>query len=436
MKKAELIIHSAAQLVTCAAPAKPKRGEAMREVGIIPDGAVAIAGGQILAVGTTAEILAEYTAEEKLDVGGKAVCPGFVDAHTHLVYGGDRVDEFELRIAGKSYLEIMAAGGGIQNTVLKTRAAGLEQLVSEATGRLNAMLQLGTTTAEVKTGYGLDTATELKMLQTIEQLAQAQPVELVPTFLGAHSLPPEYKANPDEYVRIVIEEMLPAVARWYNESYFAKKNIPCFIDVFCEQGVFNVAQTRRILSAGKAYGLAPKAHVDEFVALGGTTAGIELGAVSLDHLDQTPLDELDKLADSDSVAVIIPAVNFNLGSTHYAPARTMLDKGVALALATDINPGSAPCPSIPFVMAIASRYQRLLPAETLNAVTINAAHAIGMAERLGSLEAGKQADLLVLAVPDYRHLAYQFGGNLVQTVYKRGKMVTIQPPLDGGTRYR
>jgi imidazolonepropionase len=290
-------------------------------------------------------------------------------------------------------------------------------------GRLDTMLKLGTTTAEVKTGYGLDTISELKMLQVIEQLAQSQPIELVPTFLGAHSLPPEYKADPDRYVQLVIEEMLPAVARWYAESYFAKKGIPCFIDVFCEQGVFDVAQTRRVLTAGKAYNLAPKIHVDEFVALGGTTAGIELGAISLDHLDHTPPSELAKLAGSNSVAVIIPAVNFNLGSTHYAPARTMLDKGVALALATDINPGSAPCPSIPLVMAIAARYQRLLPAETLNAVTLNAAYALAMGERVGSLETGKQADLLVLDVPDYRHLAYQFGGNLVQAVYKRGRRV-------------
>jgi imidazolonepropionase len=421
--KAELIIHSAAQLATCAGSSKPKRREAMREVGIIPNGAIALAEGQILAVGTTPEILAHYTADEKLDVTGKTVCPGFVDAHTHLVYGGDRLDEFELRIIGKSYMEIMQTGGGIQNTVAKTRAASPEQLVREAMGRLDTMLKLGTTTAEVKTGYGLDTISELKMLQVIEQLAQSQPIELVPTFLGAHSLPPEYKADPDRYVQLVIEEMLPAVARWYAESYFAKKGIPCFIDVFCEQGVFDVAQTRRVLTAGKAYNLAPKIHVDEFVALGGTTAGIELGAISLDHLDHTPPSELAKLAGSNSVAVIIPAVNFNLGSTHYAPARTMLDKGVALALATDINPGSAPCPSIPLVMAIAARYQRLLPAETLNAVTLNAAYALAMGERVGSLETGKQADLLVLDVPDYRHLAYQFGGNLVQAVYKRGRRV-------------
>jgi imidazolonepropionase len=421
--QAELIIYNVAQLVTCGGTAMPKRGAAMREVGIIPGGAIAIADGQILAVGPTAEILAEYTADEKLDATGQVVCPGFVDAHTHLVYGGDRLDEFELRIAGKSYMEIMQAGGGILNTVYKTRAATPEQLVREATARLATMLKLGTTTAEVKTGYGLDLASELKMLQVIEQLAQSQPVELVPTFLGAHSLPPEYKSRPDDYVRIVIEEMLPAVARWYGESYFARQGQPCFIDVFCEQGVFDVEQTRRILVAGKAYGLLPKAHVDEFVALGGTSAGIELGAVSLDHLDHTPPDELDQLAGSESVAVVIPAVNFNLGSSYYAPARTMLDKGVALALATDLNPGSAPCPSIPLVMAIASRYQRLLPAETLNAVTINAAWALALGNRLGSLEAGKQADLLILNVPDYRQLAYQLGDNSVQAVYKLGRRV-------------
>jgi imidazolonepropionase len=261
------------------------------------------------------------------------------------------------------------------------------------------------------------------MLQAIEKLAQAQPVDLIPTFLGAHSVPPDYKGQSDKYVQLVIEEMLPAVAGWYAGSHFAAQATPCFIDVFCEQGVFDLAQTRRILQAGKAQGLALKAHVDEFVALGGTGAGVELGAVSLDHLDATPPAELEKLAASNTVAVVIPAVNFNLGSAEFAAARAMLDMGAALALATDLNPGSAPCPSLPLVMAIACRYQRVLPAEALNAVTINAAHAIARGGQLGSLEVGKQADLLILAVNDYRHLAYQFGVNLVGQVFKRGKRV-------------
>lgn len=421
--QADLIIHSAAQLVTCASPGGPKRGAAMREVGSLAGGAVAVKDGRIAAVGPTAAVLARYEAAEMLDATGQAVCPGLVDAHTHAVYAGERLDEFEMRIQGKSYQEIMLAGGGILNTVRQTRAASLDQLVNQSAVRLAEMLRQGTTTAEVKTGYGLDTASELKMLHAIEKLAQTQRVELIPTFLGAHSVPPEYKGQTAGYVQLVIAEMLPAVAEWYAQSYFAAQAKPCFIDVFCEQGVFDAGQTRQILLAGKARGLALKAHVDEFVALGGTTAGVELGAVSLDHLDATPPAELEKLAASDTVAVIIPAVNFNLGSRDFADARAMLDLGVALALATDLNPGSAPCPSLPLVMAIACRYQRLLPAEALNAVTINAAYAIAQGERLGSLEVGKQADLLILGVADYRHLAYQFGVNLVQQVFKQGKRV-------------
>lgn len=421
--QADLIVHSAAQLVTCASPAGPKRGRAMREVGSLADGAIAVKDGRIIGVGPTAEVLARYETSEMVNASGKAVCPGFVDAHTHAVYAGERLDEFEMRIQGKSYQEIMLAGGGILNTVRQTRAASPEKLVSESAVRLAMMLRHGTTTAEVKTGYGLDTPSELKMLNAIETLAQAQSVELIPTFLGAHSVPPEYKSRTENYVQMVIDEMVPAVADWYRQSYFAAQAKPCFIDVFCEQGVFDAEQTRRILLAGKAQGLGLKAHVDEFVALGGTTVGVELGAISLDHLDHTPPAELGKLAASATVAVIIPAVNFNLGSFEFAAARAMVDKGVALALATDINPGSAPCPSLPLVMAIACRYQRLLPAEALNAVTINAAHAIGQGENLGSLEVGKQADLLILEVNDYRHLSYQFGVNLVQQVFKQGRRV-------------
>jgi imidazolonepropionase len=376
-----------------------------------------------VAVGRTAEVLAHYEAAEMVDASGRAVCPGFADAHTHLVYAGERLDEFEMRIQGKSYQEIMLAGGGILNTVRQTRTASPDELVSQSAARLATMLAQGTTTAEVKTGYGLDTASELKMLQVIETLARQQSIELIPTFLGAHSVPPEYKGRTGEYARLVMEEMLPAVADWYARSDFAAQAKPCFIDVFCEQGVFDAGLTGQILRAGKAHGLALKAHVDEFVALGGTTVGIELGAISLDHLDHTPQAELAKLADSPTVAVIIPAVNFNLGSPEFAGARAMLDSGVAVALATDLNPGSAPCPSLPLVMAIACRYQRLLPAETLNAVTINAAHAISMGDKLGSLEVGKQADFLILEVADYRHLAYQFGVNLVRQVFKLGRRV-------------
>jgi imidazolonepropionase len=359
-----------------------------------------------------------------VDASGKVVCPGFVDPHTHVVYAGDRVAEFELRIKGATYMEIMAAGGGIVSTMRAVRETNMAQLVAESRPRLDAMLALGTTTAEVKSGYGLNTESELKMLQAIGDLNASHPADLIPTFLGAHAVPPEYQGQADAYLDLVIEEMLPAVTDWYNQSPSFKRQYPLFCDVFCEANVFDREQTRRVLEAGLALGLPAKIHADEFKNLGGVAMAVELGAVSADHLDVTPPAEIEALAASETVGVVLPAVNFNLGSIHYANGRAMIDAGVALALATDINPGSAPCPSMPLVMAMACRYQGLLPAEALNAGTINAAQAIGLGGRLGSLEAGKQADVLIVNAPDYRHLAYQFGGNLVERVVKAGQFVS------------
>ena len=430
MVQVDLLVHNAAQLVTCASPDGPKRGEAMRDVGLIPDGAVAIAGDQIVAIGPTAELRADYLPRKTLDASGRVVCPGFVDPHTHVVYAGDRVAEFEMRIQGATYMEIMQAGGGIVSTMRATRAATVEELVAESRPRLDTMLALGTTTVEVKTGYGLDTASELKMLQAIAELNTTHPADLVPTFLGAHAVPPEYQGRTDEYVDLVVEEMLPAVGDWrlrtgegYEQAPTPNPQFPIFCDVFCEAGVFDRDQARRVLEAGLSLGLRPKIHADEFESLGGVALAVELGAVSADHLDVTPPTEVELLAASPTVGVVLPAVNFNLGSIHFADARTMIDAGVALALATDINPGSAPCPSMPLVMAIACRYQRLLPSEALNASTINAAYALDLGDRLGSLQPGKQADLLLVDAPDYRHLAYQFGGNLVAGVVKRGQLL-------------
>lgn len=417
--KADLLIHNATQLVTCASPNGPKRGADLADVGLIADGAVAIADGQIIAVGTTSDLLADYSALQRIDASGKVVCPGFVDCHTHLVYAGDRVHEFEMRIAGASYMEIMAAGGGIVSTMKATRAASLEQLVAASRARLATMLELGTTTAEVKTGYGLSPEAELKMLAAIAQLDQESPCDLVPTFLGAHTTPPEWKHDVDGYVQEVIEVMLPQAEAWYAHSHFVN-HAPFFIDVFCEDHAFSVEQARRILSAGQAQGLQAKLHVDQFNSLGGVEMALALEAVSVDHLEVTNAQDVARLAAAKTMAVVLPAVNFNLGLTQFAPARTLIDQGAAVALATDMNPGSAPCLSLPLVMAIACRYQRLLPAEALNACTINAAHALGLGERIGSIEVGKQADLLILHTADYRHLAYQLGGNLVEKVIKRG----------------
>lgn len=420
MQPIDLLIHSAAQLITCASPQGFRRGDAMRDVGIITDGAIAVEGEQIIAVGTSDTLRPQYRAAREIDARGAVICPGFVDPHTHVVYAGDRVGEFESRIQGKTYLEIMAEGGGIVSTMRSVRAASAEQLVQESRTRLDTMLALGTTTAEVKSGYGLDLESELKMLRVIEALHHTHPMDLVPTFMGAHAIPPEYANRSGAFTDHIVESMLPAAWDWYSQSTFKAAGVPCFVDVFCEQNAFTLEQSQRILEAGAALGFGVKAHVDEFNALGGVTLGVELGAASLDHLDVTRDDEARLLAQSSTAAVIMPAVNFNLGSTHFANARGLIDAGAIVTLATDINPGSAPCPSMPFIMATACRYQRLLPSEALIASTINAAYAIGMAHRIGSLEAGKQADVLIIAASDYRHLAYEFGGNLVRHVIKRG----------------
>ncbi len=420
----DLLLVNAAQVVTCAGPG-PKRGAALADVGAIEHGAIAVADGRIVAVGPTAELQSRFRGRVHLDVAGKIICPGFVDCHTHLVFAGDRVDEFERKLAGASYQELLAAGGGILSTMRATRAASLEELVALGQRRLHAMARLGTTTVEIKSGYGLNTDGELKILAAIERLAAAAPQDIVPTFLAAHALPPEFAGDPDGYIELVCEEMLPAAATWYHDSLFGGLGLPLFNDVFCEQGVFDYAQSRRVLEAGLNVGLRPKIHADEFVSLGGTRLAVELGAISADHLDATPPEEMTMLAASQTIAVLLPGVNFHLGSRHFAQARRWVEAGAAIALATDFNPGSAPILSLPLVMAIACRYQRLTPAEALNAVTLNAAHAIGLGDRLGSLEVGKQADLLIVDAPDYRHLAYWLGDNLVAAVFKAGKPLEV-----------
>ena len=418
MQQVDLLIHSATQLITCASPQGPKRGAALAEVGAIAGGAVAVSDGEIVAIGATADLRGEFRGAKEIDAAGQVLCPGFVDAHTHLVFAGDRTQEFERKLQGASYMEILQAGGGILSTMQATRAASLEALTMQARVRLHEMSRLGTTTVEIKSGYGLDTGSELKILAVTAALAAEPCCEVFPTFLGAHAVPPPYAGRGDAYSQLVIEEMLPAAVAWHQDSALAAK--PLFCDVFCEPGAFDYAQTAAILTAARQYGLPLKLHADEFVSQGGVPLAVELGAISVDHLDVTPEHDRQLLAASSTIAVVLPAVNFHLGSSHFADARALIAAGAALALATDVNPGSAPCLSLPLVMAIACRYQKLTPAEALNAVTINAAHALGQGHRLGSLEQGKQADLLLVDAPDYRHLAYWFGHNLVRRVFKRG----------------
>ncbi len=424
METVDLYLHHAEQVVTCVSRG-PKRGPGMAEAGVIERGAVAVRDGRIVAVGPTAQLDGTFAAERAIDCTGLSVCPGFVDAHTHTVFGGDRAAEFELRIQGASYLEIMAAGGGIVSTVRHTRAASEDELVRSATVRLDEMLALGTTTVEIKTGYGLSVEDELKMLQVIERLDRDHPCDIVPTFLGAHAVPIEFDGNAEAYTQCVIDEILPEAAAWYASSRFAAQGVPMYIDVFCEDHAFDLGQSRRVLEAGIEAGLKAKMHVDQFNNLGGVPMALELGAASVDHLDVTGRAEIEMLGGSGTIAVPLPAVNFNLGMTEYADARAMMDAGAAVALATDLNPGSAPCPSLPAVMAIACRYQRLTPAEALNASTINAAHAIGAGDETGTIEVGKRADILVLKAGDFRHIPYFFGGNPVQTVIKRGRVMSL-----------
>lgn len=418
--KVDLLIHSASQVVTCASPLGPKRGGELGDVGVIADGAVAVGDGLIVAVGPTDLMRAAYPAQRELDASGHVVCPGFVDCHTHLIFAGDRVAEFEMKLAGAAYLDILRAGGGILSTMAATRLAPLTHLVADGRARLDLMLALGTTTVESKSGYGLETETELAELAAMTSLAQTHACEIVPTLLGAHAVPPEFSGRADAYVDLVVEEMIPAAAAWYAGSPFAARQTPFFCDAFCEANVFDVAQTRRVLQAGMRHGLVAKIHADEFVNLGGVALALELGAVSADHLDVTSAGEIAQMGGSNTVAVLLPAVNFHLGSHRFADARAFVAAGAAVALATDLNPGSAPVYSLPFVMGLACRYQKLTPAEAFNACTINAAHAIGLGARIGSLEPGKQADILLIDAPDYRHVAYWMGGNLVERVFKRG----------------
>jgi imidazolonepropionase len=418
-----MLIHSASQLLTLVGG--PQRGSDLGRLGIIPDGAVLINGEKIQAIGPTKELREAYPHEQQVDARSKVVMPGFVDPHTHAIWVGDRAAEFEQRLEGKNYLEILAAGGGILSTVRATRTGSYEKLMDDTRVRLRSMFFNGTTTAEVKTGYGLRTATELRMLQALLALNKEGPLEIIPTFLGAHAIAPEYRQKPQEYTSLICETMLPILKEWWpcQAPYY---ELP-FVDVFCETGAFTLEQSRNILERAKELGFPLKIHADEFDNLGGARLAAELGAASADHLVKTSPEDIQVLAHSDTVAISLPCTPFGLAEPHYTPAKEILREGGLLAIATDLNPGTAWCETMQFVIALACRYLRLTPAQAIAAATINAAEAICCSERIGSLEAGKQADLLILSVSDYRHLGYRFGTNLVEVVIKKGQLFPVLP---------
>lgn len=414
---ADLVILHAGQILTLAGHNEvPRKMAALAEIGLIADGALAAADGVIVAVGSTAQVLDEVTVEthtQVIDASGRTVLPGFVDPHTHLVYAGSRADEFEMRLAGLSYQEISRRGGGILSTMRATRAATEEQLFELGQARLNRMLGHGSTTVEAKSGYGLATEDELKCLRVAHRLSAFHEIDIVPTFLGAHAVPPEYADDADGYVQLVTDEMIPAVV---------DEDLAEFCDVFSEAGAFTPEQSRAVLLAGREAGLDPKIHADELSDTGGARLAAEVEAISADHLLRASEEGLAAMAQSGTIAVLLPGTALFLGLPH-ARARRMVDLGVAVAVGTDFNPGTSPTYSMPMVVALACLGMHLTPAEAITAATINAAHAIGMAEEVGSLEMGKAADAVVTDLEDYRQLPMAFGTHPVDLVIKRGRVV-------------
>jgi len=421
----DLIVAHAGQLVTLEADglrsrggrASPRRGRDMSRLGIIEDGAVAVRDGRIVSVGTSRDVLAKNRLArggELLDASGGLVCPGFVDCHTHAVFAGQRAREFEMRLQGSSYMEIAAQGGGILSSVRAFRKADAAELAAQAWRRLDKMLELGTTTVELKSGYGLSLRDELKALEVTKTLSDSHAMGVVPTFLGAHEVPEEFRGKKQEYVRSIVREQIPRVSRG---------KLAGFCDVFCEKGVFTVGESREILKAGIAHGLRPKLHAEEFARTGGAMLAAELGAVSADHLLHASPADVRALRDAGVVAVLLPGTSFSLGLGRYAPARMMIEAGLPVALATDCNPGSSMTESMQMMMTLACVEMRMTAAEALVASTINAAFALALGTDRGSLAVGKRADMVVFDAEDYREIPYHYGVSNVCHVVKNGDVV-------------
>ncbi|WP_374712541.1 imidazolonepropionase [Symbiobacterium terraclitae] len=416
MTTVDLLIVGAGELVTMAGG--PRRGVRLKDPAAISGGALAAKEGRIVAVGLADEVLAAVRTGPDtcvIDARGRAVIPGFVDPHTHLCFAGDRAEEFALRLGGATYQEIAARGGGILNTVRATREASQAELVALGLRRLDQLALAGTTTVEVKSGYGLTTEHELKQLRAIREMDRRHPLTVVPTFMGAHEVPPEHRSRPEAYVDLLVEEMLPAVA--------VERGLARFADVFTEKGVFSVADSRRILQRAKELGFGLKVHADELSDLGGAMLAAEMGAISAEHLLHASDEGLRRLAEAGTVAVCLPGTSFCLMNAPYARARRMVELGCTVALASDYNPGSCPAYSMPFMITLACMHLGLDPSEALAAATINAAAAIGLESEVGSLEVGKLADVVILSSPTHRHIPYHMGMGVVAQVVKQGRLI-------------
>jgi imidazolonepropionase len=418
------LIIGASQLLTLRGRG-PRRGAALANVGLVKNGAVLIADGLIVAVGPRAQVEAHPLARsaQRLDAAGRIVLPGFVDSHTHLIHAASRADEYELRITGASYEEIAKRGGGILNSVNKLRTVTSDALKQRAHADLKRFAAYGTTTLEAKSGYGLDLVSELKILKLHKELSAEQPLNIVSTFLGAHVIPGEFRACPSgvkDYVSLLIDKLLPEIAA---------QKLAEFCDVFCERGAFNVEQSKQILEAGKRRGLRPRIHSEQLSRNGGTQLAVKLGAASCDHLEKINHADIRALANSKTVATLLPGCDFHLGLTQYAPARDLIDAGAILALATDYNPGTSPTVSMPMILSLACTQLRMTPAEAITAATINSSYSLGRDKQIGSLEVGKLADISIFDVDDYREIPYYFGMNACHTTIKRGQIVNSKSTL-------
>ena len=412
------LIYDTSQLVTCRQDSdRPKIGENFRRLELIEQGAMVVNDQRIEWVGPESEISSQYP-DRRFDVTiaakGGVVTPGLVDSHTHPIFAATREHEFYLRNAGKSYMEIAAAGGGIRNSVRKTRAASFDDLCQNAVRFLDQMLKSGTTTIEAKSGYGLSTKAELTSLEVIHWLNDHHSIDLIPTFMGAHEFPDEYRDNREGYVRLLIDEMIPEVAH---------SKLAVFCDIFTEAGVFDIDQSRRIMTAAKGHGLKLRFHAEELKSIGGAELAAEMGAISADHLVHVTDTGITKMAVAGTIAILLPATTFFLGHKEYAPARKMIDQGVAVALATDFNPGSSCTTSLSAAMTIAAIYLKMTAEEILNAVTFNSACSLGLQKEIGSLQPGKLADFIIWDVENYEQIPYLFAQNPVRSVFKRGRQV-------------